>query len=347
MRGEADMFPTTNNGANTNLVTQPIAGDTLTRYFRSISNQMGQTGAGAFNTGAGVFGQGVGGVGTAQGTAGTALGTYDKAMGTVDPAAAYWQAILQGGPAATAAIAPYATQVGTNYANANSTAQSMLPKGGYSSTVQAQLPFAQARDVNNSLLQLQPQAAQQLNTIAGTQGGLAGGQAGVGGLQGNLASLLLQGGLGQEGVGSNLLQSVLQGLLQKMGINVTESGQNKQLAASLLDTAGKTASNIYNTTQVGSKLPSDIRIKEHVSQKADALKDVLSIPVYEYNFIGQPSRETGVMAQELNEIMPSAVIPGDEERIWMVDYRKLVPLLIAAVQEQQQQIAKLREQVGR
>lgn len=225
------MFPTTNGGANTSLTTQPISGDSLTQYFRSLSNQMGQTGAGAFNTGAGVFGQGVGGVGGAQDTA-------TKALATLDPAAQYWNAILQGGPAATAAIAPYATQVGTNYANAGAAARSGMPAGGYSSTIQAGLPFAQARDVNNTLLQLQPTAATNLNTVAGTQ-------AGIGGLQGNLAQLLLQGGINQEGVGSNLLQSALQSLLQKMGINVTESGQNKQLASSLANTAANTATKIY------------------------------------------------------------------------------------------------------
>src|SRR5690242_15678250 len=127
------MFPTSNGGRNTNLEVQPISGDSLTKYFRSLSNQMGQTGAGAFNTGASVFGQGADYAPTAQGTA-------SKALGTLDPAVAYWNAILKGGPEATAAVAPYATQVGTNYANAGGVARSGLPTGGYSASIQAGLP---------------------------------------------------------------------------------------------------------------------------------------------------------------------------------------------------------------
>lgn len=338
------MFPTTNNGANTNLTTQPIAGDSLTQYFRSLSNQMGQTGAGTFNSGQSVFNQGVGAVPTAQGTAGTALGTTQAAQGTIDPAIAYWMSILKGGPEATAAIAPYATQVGKNYASADSGARSMLPAGGFASTVRAGLPFAQAHDVNTSLLQLQPTAAQNLNTLAGTQTGIANAQTNVGGLQGNLANLLMQGGLGQEGVGQSLLQSVLSALLQKMGINVTESGQNKQLAASLANSAMGTGADIYRTN---AGLPSDVRIKENVAAAKDALRDVLSIKVHEYNFIGKEARETGVMAQELNEIVPAAVHPGDDKHIWTVEYARLVPLLIAGMQEQQVQIMELRSQLAK
>ena len=242
------MFPTTNGGRNTTLATQPISGDSLTQYFRSLSNQLGQTGAGAFNTGMGVFGQGVNYAGTPQTTFGTAGDTLGRASSTLDPAEAYWNAILKGGPEATAAVAPYATMVGQNYANAANTAATTMPRGGYASTVSAQLPFAQARDVNNSLLQLQPQAAQQLNTVAGTRAGIGQAQTGLGGAQSGLAGLLMQGGLSQQGIGSNMLQAALQSILQKMGINVTESGQNKALAGSLAGTAMGGATDIYKTT---------------------------------------------------------------------------------------------------
>lgn len=247
------MFPTTNNGSGIPLAVQPIQGDSLTQYFRSLSNQTGQTGAGAFNTGMKTFEQGVGAIPGAQSSAGAGFDTITKALGTLGPAADYWNAILKGGPAATAAIAPYATQVGQNYANATSSAQSMLPRGGYSSTVQAQLPFAQARDVNNSLLQLQPLAAGKVQDVATTQGNLGTAQGNIGGIQGMLAQILTSAGLGQEGQGSNMIQSVLNALLQKMGINVTESGQNKNLAANLINTAAGAigSANVANMANVG------------------------------------------------------------------------------------------------
>lgn len=228
------MFPTTSGSG---LKVQPLSGDSLTQYYRSLTNQTGQTGAGAFNTGADTFGKGVSGVGTAQDTLGSAVSS-------LDPVAAYWKSILEGGPAATAAVAPYASMVGQQYAGAANASRSLLPQGGYSSTFQASLPFAQARDVGNNLLTLQPKAAQGIQDVATAKGAL-------GGIQGNLAQILTQGGIGQEGVGSNMLQTVINAILQKMGINVTESGQNKNLASSLASTAGGTGASIYHTNVTG------------------------------------------------------------------------------------------------
>ena len=45
---------------------------------------------------------------------------------------------------------------------------------------------------------------------------------------------------------------------------------------------------------------------------------------------------TGFIAQELYEIFPNAVTkPANAEDMWSVDYGKVTPLLVKAIQEQQ------------
>ena len=67
--------------------------------------------------------------------------------------------------------------------------------------------------------------------------------------------------------------------------------------------------------------------------------------------------EHGVLAQEIEEVVPDAVFPApfdqepdgsgsrSGENYKTVQYEKLVPLLIAAIKEQQQQIDDLRNKL--
>jgi subtilisin-like proprotein convertase family protein len=99
----------------------------------------------------------------------------------------------------------------------------------------------------------------------------------------------------------------------------------------------------YNTT-------SDRRLKENISDTRFGLQDLMKIQVKDYNFKGadKTARVTGVMAQDLFIIYPDAVKSGDEgekvKNAWGVDYGKLTPLLIKAVQEQQAQIEALKNE---
>ena len=53
------------------------------------------------------------------------------------------------------------------------------------------------------------------------------------------------------------------------------------------------------------------------------------------------------MAQEVHEIIPEAVSrPEDETKeLWALDYNKLVPVLVKAVQEQHQEIESLKTRI--
>ncbi len=80
---------------------------------------------------------------------------------------------------------------------------------------------------------------------------------------------------------------------------------------------------------------SDIRLKENVATTVVGLETLMQIQVKDYNFIAYPDqRLQGVIAQELNEVYPQAVyVPSNPEESWAVDYGKLTPLLVKAVQE--------------
>jgi hypothetical protein len=61
--------------------------------------------------------------------------------------------------------------------------------------------------------------------------------------------------------------------------------------------------------------------------------------VRDYNFIGETRRQQGVLAQELAEVYPDAVSHGGDDpktNPWSVDYGRLTPLTILAIQELRQ-----------
>ena len=61
---------------------------------------------------------------------------------------------------------------------------------------------------------------------------------------------------------------------------------------------------------------------------------VSKIPVYDFKWKTNEIRSYGVVAHELQEILPEAVSGiKDEEEMQGVDYGKITPILIKAIQE--------------
>ena len=86
------------------------------------------------------------------------------------------------------------------------------------------------------------------------------------------------------------------------------------------------SSTTYNTT-------SDYRLKEDLKD-FKGLEMISNIPVYDYKWKVDESRSYGVMAHELQEVLPNAVSgEKDAEEMQGVDYSKVVPLLIKSIQE--------------
>ena len=96
---------------------------------------------------------------------------------------------------------------------------------------------------------------------------------------------------------------------------------------------------------------SDYRLKED-AQEFSGLELVNRIQVYDYTWKADGNREYGVMAHELQTELPYLVTGHKDEvdengqpRIQRVNYAKLVPVLLRAIQEHQEMISELREQI--
>jgi len=107
-----------------------------------------------------------------------------------------------------------------------------------------------------------------------------------------------------------------------------------------------------NSTQIGSIVmngttgvtyatSSDYRLKEDL-QDFNGLDKVSKIPVYDFKWKSDESRSYGVMAHELQEVLPQAVSGDkDAEEMQGVDYSKIVPLLVKSIQELKARVKEL------
>jgi hypothetical protein len=98
-------------------------------------------------------------------------------------------------------------------------------------------------------------------------------------------------------------------------------------------TAGSITATQYTST-------SDISLKENVITIENALEKVLSLRGVEYDRIESGEHQIGVIAQEVEKIIPE-VVYGDE--IKSVAYANIVALLIEAIKEQQKEINELKK----
>lgn len=118
--------------------------------------------------------------------------------------------------------------------------------------------------------------------------------------------------------------------------------------------SGSTGGGIYiNSSAVLSfNTGSDARLKQDLKPINPALIDLFD--VYDFEWKNYPgSRAHGVMAQELNGIIPDAVTHwvataedeanGETGDSWSVDYSKIVPLLVATVKELRARVAQLEK----
>jgi endosialidase-like protein len=104
----------------------------------------------------------------------------------------------------------------------------------------------------------------------------------------------------------------------------------------------------YNTT-------SDRRIKENITDSRLGLSDLMRLNVRDFTFIKDPThaKMTGFIAQELKPVFPAAVttngdngtVPLGTSMPWGVDYGRITPLIVKAVQELKADNDNLRHEV--
>ena len=103
------------------------------------------------------------------------------------------------------------------------------------------------------------------------------------------------------------------------------------------------AGGIYATGDVVAY--SDSRKKTNVVTIDNALNKVLSMRGVFYDKIGEPEngRQVGVIAQEVNEVLPEVVNYASDIDEYGVKYGNITAVLIEAIKEQQKQIDELKE----
>jgi len=92
-----------------------------------------------------------------------------------------------------------------------------------------------------------------------------------------------------------------------------------------------------NTTTTGTSFPtsSDYRLKENVVAMSDGITRLKTLKPYKFNFKVEPSKTVdGFFAHEVSSVVPDAVFgEKDGKEMQALDQSKLVPLVVAAVQE--------------
>lgn len=89
---------------------------------------------------------------------------------------------------------------------------------------------------------------------------------------------------------------------------------------------------------------SDERLKENVVGITNALDKVLDLRGVFFNRIGDPERQIGVIAQEVEKVLPELVLEADDG-VKSVAYQNMVAVLIEAIKEQQEQINELKDRL--
>ena len=112
--------------------------------------------------------------------------------------------------------------------------------------------------------------------------------------------------------------------------------------------------NVTNTNNSYGAI-SDIKLKENIVDATPKLDKLNEVRVVNYNFIGSEEKQLGVIAQEIEQIMPNMVdenVDADADgndlgtTTKTVKYSVFVPMLIKAMQEQTEIINDLRARVA-
>ena len=101
-------------------------------------------------------------------------------------------------------------------------------------------------------------------------------------------------------------------------------------------------------TSVSYSTASDERLKENIVDASSQLDTIKNIQIREFDWKSNSHHELGLIAQEINTIIPDVVREGGDnvaEHPWSVDYGKLTPYIIKAMQEQQTIIESLTARI--
>ena len=121
--------------------------------------------------------------------------------------------------------------------------------------------------------------------------------------------------------------------------NAIEFWRNASQVGSVSVTSSGTT---YNTT-------SDRRLKDNIATITDGTEKLMAMNPVTHTWINDPSADAvhGFIAQEMQEIVPEAVSGEPEgEEMMSMDYGRITPVLVAALQDAMKEITALKERVA-
>ena len=121
------------------------------------------------------------------------------------------------------------------------------------------------------------------------------------------------------------------------------NNSNKSDAFKVMFNGDTTVSNDL-TVSGDVNISSDARLKSNIVSLGSTLTKLLQIDGKYYEMKGK--QKIGVLAQEIQEVFPELVSEDDNEML-AVNYQGLVPVLINALKEQQNEINRLKDQEKR
>jgi hypothetical protein len=97
----------------------------------------------------------------------------------------------------------------------------------------------------------------------------------------------------------------------------------------------------------GSIQTSDVRLKTNIAPLEYGLKEVMQLNPVRYNWKEDPNgnNKIGLLAQDVRAVIPE-VVSGDEQKENLgLNYAELVPVLVNAIKEQEQQIDAIEKSI--
>jgi len=121
-------------------------------------------------------------------------------------------------------------------------------------------------------------------------------------------------------------------------VNTMTFGKNNSIVGSISTTGSGTT---YNTT-------SDIRLKQDIEPLQATDKLMAMNPVsYAWKVDPDGPRSMGFIAQEMKEVMPEVVsIGNDDEGMMSMDYGRITPILVSALQDAHKKIEELENRIA-
>jgi hypothetical protein len=121
------------------------------------------------------------------------------------------------------------------------------------------------------------------------------------------------------------------------GSNQTAKARSTATAFSFNASTGTLTTTDFNST-------SDIKLKTNIKQVTDALIKILKLKGVTFNWIETNKPSIGVIAQDVEKVLPELVNQSDPKS---VNYDGLIGLVIEAIREQQEQINILKQEIER